>query len=95
MLERHELRKVHVSFLGEDDGGNTVSLPDNPIEYLGRATKRQATHNHYFPLFTDLVHTVRKALSSLAAQPDYVRSLFTLYLQQLPQPLRPIGHATA
>ncbi len=26
-LERHELRKVHVPFLREDDGGNTVSLP--------------------------------------------------------------------
>ncbi len=26
-LERHELRKVHVPFSGEDDGGNAVSLP--------------------------------------------------------------------
>ena len=89
------------SFIAEHaDRLTVVQLPSyspdfNPIEYLWRATKRQATHNHYFPLFTDLVHTVRKALSSLAAQPDYVRSLFTLYLQQLPQPLIPIGHATA
>jgi transposase len=66
--------------------------PDfNPIEYLWRSTKRRATHNHYFPLFTDLLQAVDNALSTLKAQPDYVRSLFTLYLQQLPQPLIPIS----
>jgi hypothetical protein len=30
-LERHELRKVHVPFLGEDDGGNAVSLPGDNL----------------------------------------------------------------
>ncbi len=62
--------------------------PDyNPIEYLWRATKREATHNHYFPTFADLVASVEKTLRSLAARPDYVRSLFTFYLEQLSQPL--------
>lgn len=62
--------------------------PDyNPIEYLWRATKRDATHNQYFPEFTDLVDSVEQTLSQLAARPDYVRSLFTLYLQQMAQPL--------
>ena len=70
--------------------------PDfNPIEFLWRATKRCATHNHYFPLFADLVHAVCRTLSTLATQPDYVRSLFTVYLQQLPQPLIPIRQVTA
>ena len=61
--------------------------PDyNPIEYLWRATKRDATHNQYFPDFTDLVESVETTLAELAAQPDYVRSLFTLYLEQMAQP---------
>ena len=60
--------------------------PDyNPIEFLWRATKREATHNHYFPEFTDLVASVEKPLTKLAAQPAYVQALFTLYLEQLRQ----------
>jgi transposase len=60
--------------------------PDyNPIEYLWRATKREATHNHYFPEFTDLVASVTNTLVKLAAQPAYVHSLFTFYLEQLKQ----------
>jgi transposase len=60
--------------------------PDyNPIEYLWRATKRQATHNHYFPEFADLVVSVEKSLATLATHPAYVRSLFTFYLEQMRQ----------
>jgi len=60
--------------------------PDyNPIEYLWRATKGEATHNHYFPEFTDLVASVDTTLATLAECPDYVKSLFTLYLQQMSQ----------
>jgi transposase len=60
--------------------------PDyNPIEYLWRATKRQATHNHYFPDFANLVASVDKTLATLAARPAYVRSLFTFYLEQMQQ----------
>jgi transposase len=60
--------------------------PDyNPIEYLWRATKREATHNHYFPEFADLVVSVEKTLATLATRPDYVRSLFTFYLEQMRQ----------
>ena len=60
--------------------------PDyNPIEYLWRTTKREATHNHYFPDFADLVASVDKTLATLASQPDYVRSLFTLYLEHMRQ----------
>lgn len=60
--------------------------PDyHPIEFLWRATKREATHNHYFPEFTDLVASVEKTLTKLAAYPAYVRSLFTFYLDQMRQ----------
>ena len=62
--------------------------PDyNPIEFLWRATKRQATHNQYFPEFTHLVAAVEKSLTQLARRPDYIRSLFTFYLQHMAQPL--------
>lgn len=60
--------------------------PDyNPIEYLWRATKGEATHNHYFPEFADLVASVEKTLATLATRPAYVRSLFTFYLEQMQQ----------
>lgn len=60
--------------------------PDfNPIEYLWRATKRQATHNHFFPEFTDLVASVENTLTTLATRPDYIRSLFTFYFEQMQQ----------
>ena len=60
--------------------------PDyNPIEYLWRATKREATHNHYFPLFSDLVASVDKTLATLTDYPEYVKSLFTIYLEHMSQ----------
>ena len=60
--------------------------PDyNPIEFLWRATQREATPNHYFPDFADLVASVEKTLPTLATRPAYVRSLFTFYLQQFAQ----------
>jgi len=68
--------------------------PDyNPIEFLWRATKREATHNHYFPEFADLVTSVEKTLTTLASHPAYVRSLFTLYLEQMQQAL-PVQFST-
>ena len=63
--------------------------PDyNPIEYLWRATKREATHNHYFPDFADLVASVEKTLKTLASHPEYVHSLFTFYIEQMGQSVK-------
>lgn len=60
--------------------------PDyHPIAYLWRATKREATHNHYSPEFANLLASVEKTLTTLATQPTYVRSLFTFSLEQLSQ----------
>lgn len=56
-----------------------------PIEYWWRATKRQATHHHYFPEFADLIASVEKTLATLATRPAYVRSLFTYYLEHMQQ----------
>lgn len=61
--------------------------PDyNPIEFLWRATKRQATHHRYFPEFDTLVGSVEEALAALAQQPERVKALFGLYLDHLAEP---------
>ena len=58
--------------------------PDyNPIEFLWRATKRQATHNRYFPEFADLIGSVEEALAAFAAHPARVKALFGRYLDDL------------
>ena len=58
--------------------------PDyNPIEFLWRATTRQATHNRYFPEFADLIGSVEEALAAFAAHPDRVKALFGRYLDDL------------
>ena len=62
--------------------------PDyNPIELLWRAVKRRTTHNVYFPDFRCLVESVERRLAALQSQPAFVKSLFTLYLDELPQPV--------
>ena len=92
----HRAAKVKAFFAQHAQRLTVTQLPSyspdyNPIEFLWRATKRQATHNHYFPDFADLVQSVETTLSELATRPDYVRSLFTLYLKQLDRPLTQIS----
>lgn len=61
--------------------------PDyNPIEFLWRATKRQATHNRYFPAFDALIGSVEEALAYFAAHPERVKALFGRYLDHLTDP---------
>jgi transposase len=58
--------------------------PDyNPIEFLWRALKRRTTHNIYFPEFDTLVTSVEDALVYFQTQADYVKSLFTIYLDDM------------
>jgi transposase len=58
--------------------------PDyNPIEFLWRALKRRTTHNVYFPEFATLMASVEDALAFFQNQPDYVKSLFTIYLDEM------------
>ena len=57
--------------------------PDyNPIEYLWRKTKRQATHNKYFAVFAELGEVVDKALAHFAKQPEAVLGLFGCYTKE-------------
>ena len=88
----HRSAKVKQFFAQHPQRLTVFQLPSyspdyHPIEFLWPATKRQATHNHYFPEFTHLVASVEKSLTQLASRPAYIRSLFTLYLQHLAQPL--------
>ncbi len=67
---------------------SVVTLPSyspdyNPIEYLWRAVKRRTTHNVYFPDFGQLIASVADALAVFQTRPDYVRSLFTLYVDDM------------
>ncbi len=66
--------------------------PDyNPIEYLWRNTKKEATHNKYFAQFEHLVTAVEKTLAAFAAAPQQVLKLFGRYGEEvglLPQQLK-------
>lgn len=58
--------------------------PDyNPIEFLWRALKRRTTHNLYFPEFATLIQSVDKALAFFQTRTDYVKSLFSMYLDEM------------
>jgi transposase len=70
--------------------------PDyNPIEFLWRATKRQATHNRYFPQFDALVGSVEEALAHFAAHPERVTALFGRYLHRMAEPTEAVEPAAA
>lgn len=50
--------------------------PDlNPIEYLWKKVKKDATHLRYFPLFADLIDEVTKTLTRFAGSPDELTTL--------------------
>jgi transposase len=86
----HTAHAVQLFFAAHRDRLTAVRLPSyspdyNPIEFLWRAIKRRTTHNVYFPEFTRLVTSVEDALAYLQTQPEYVKSLFTLYLDEMAQ----------
>src|SRR2546429_3874395 len=57
--------------------------PDfNPIEYLWKKTKKQATHNQYFKEFAVLTMSVDKALAYFATHPEAVLGLFGRYCEE-------------
>jgi transposase len=58
--------------------------PDyNPIEYLWRKTKKQATHNQYFEQFIEIIGSVEKALNHFAHHAAEVLGLFGLYCDEV------------
>ena len=87
----HRAAPVKAFFEQHRDRLRVIRLPSyspdyNPIEFLWRAAKRSATHNRYFPEFTDLIASVEDALATFARQPDRVKALFGRYLKHLAEP---------
>lgn len=58
--------------------------PDfNPIEYLWRKVKKQATHLRYFPTFEELIHKVEEKLLYFAKTPNEILGLMGKYCDSL------------
>ncbi|MBI4631758.1 MAG: transposase [Chloroflexi bacterium] len=58
--------------------------PDyNPIEYLWRKVKKEATHNKYFAQFEQVIVSVEKTLASFAQQAQTVLGLFGFYCREV------------
>ncbi len=61
--------------------------PDyNPIEYLWKKVKTNATHNRYFAEFVKLVKSVEKALKVLATQTSAILRLMGIYTKHMAEP---------
>jgi transposase len=62
--------------------------PDyNPIEFLWRNIKRDATHLKYFPTFESLMTSVENTLTDFQTQPEQVKGLFGRYLELMAEAL--------
>jgi transposase len=62
--------------------------PDyNPIEFLWRNVKREATHLKYFPTFEALLSSVDETLTDFQTQADQVKGLFGRYLDLMAEAL--------
>jgi transposase len=58
--------------------------PDyNPIEYLWRNTKKEATHNKYFEQFQEVIGSVEHTLNKFAHDASAVLRVFGQYCQEL------------
>jgi transposase len=61
----------------------TYSPEFNPIEYLWRNIKKQATHLRYFPVFADLMKKVDEKLRFFADTPQSILNLMGKYCRSL------------
>ena len=98
----HRAAPVKAFFVAHRARLHVTQLPSyspdyNPIEFLWRATKRTATHNRYFPEFGELIGSVEEALGAFSRQPERVKALFGLYLEQMAagEPVDPPAGAAA
>lgn len=86
---RYHTSKAMVEFFAQHDQRLTIyQLPAyspefNPIEYLWRNIKKQATHLRYFPIFADLIHKVDQKLRYFANTPKRILNLMGKYCQSL------------
>jgi transposase len=86
---RYHTSKAMVEFFAQHVQRLTIyQLPAyspefNPIEYLWRNIKKQATHLRYFPIFADLIHKVDQKLRHFANAPKRILNLMGKYCQSL------------
>ncbi len=76
----HVSRALRAFYAAHTDRLTVYQLPAyspdlNPIEYLWKKVKKDATHLRYFPLFADLIAEVTKTLQRLAGSPEELTSL--------------------
>ena len=84
----HTSRSMTEFFSGHTDRLTKYQLPSyspdfNPIEFLWKKVKKQATHLTYFPEFAALIQKVDGALPHFANTPDEITSLTGLYCKLL------------
>jgi len=89
---RYHTSKATRTFLEQHKDRLTVyQLPSyspdyNPIEYLWKKVKTQATHNRYFPEFALLVKSVERTLKSFASQSTEILRLMGIYTRPMAEP---------
>lgn len=84
----HTSRSTREFFAAHADRLTVYQLPSyspdyNPIEFLWRKIKKEATHNKYFEAFEHLVHSVDKTLAAFTEQAQDVLNLFGSYCAEL------------
>jgi transposase len=82
----HTSKKMRLFFAEHTEHLTVFQLPSyspdyNPIEYLWRNVKKDATHLKYFPTFETLITSVAEAMVYFQAHPDRVKGLFGRYLE--------------
>jgi transposase len=83
----HTSKALRQFFAQHTDRLTVFQLPSyspdyNPIEYLWRKTKKQATHNKYFEQFVQIIGSVEKALNHFAQHAADVLGLFGRYCDE-------------
>lgn len=81
----HTAKQTRQFFAQHTDRLTVFQLPSyspdyNPIEYLWRNVKKEATHLKYFPTFEHLVSTVDTTLADFQRRPERIQALFGRYL---------------
>lgn len=84
----HTSKAMQAFFAQHADRLTVYQLPKyspdfNPIEYLWRNIKKQATHLRYFPTFADLTRKVDEKLAYFANLPRSIQALMGKYCETL------------
>jgi transposase len=82
----HTSKATRQFFAAHADRLTVFQLPSyspdyNPIEYLWRNVKQDATHLKYFPTFESLMSSVEETLTDFQTLPAQVKGLFGRYLE--------------